>query len=77
MIQKISSILLLLLVSNNGFAQINQSILMLGGQEIIGVPLDQSPEEIVLKTDPNNAEKKPATENMKTLVLLRFQGMYA
>ncbi len=58
MIQKISSILLLLLVSNNGFAQINQSILMLGGQEIIGVPLDQSPEEIVLKTTKKNGKVK-------------------
>ena len=58
MTQKISSILLLLLVSIGGFAQINQTHLMLGGQDLVGVQLDQSPEEIVLETTRKNGRIK-------------------
>ncbi|MDE0771761.1 MAG: hypothetical protein OSB25_06095 [Salibacteraceae bacterium] len=58
MTQKISSILLLLLLSIGGFTQINQTFLMIGGQELIGVQLDQSPEEIVVETTKKNGKIK-------------------
>jgi len=58
MTQKFSSFLLLLLLSIEAFAQINQTFLMIGGQELIGAQLDQSPEEIVVETTKKNGKIK-------------------